>query len=780
MRTLLAKVRRDVRRRPLRNALTLLGIVLGVAGVVAISATGRSLADAQQLTYAGAQRADLATWTGELSPTTRNLIDRQPNVVATDTRNVHLTRFSSGHGWHNLRLVGVESLAEMRLDVVELTQGRAPGRGEIVVDESTRDLTPVSIGDTIAIRNAPGEPTHYLTVVGFSRSPAALGAGLLNRATAYVPRTSVTSITGRSGDNFLLVRVEDQNRASQTAQDISRLLAKRGIAVGSFDVRDPQQFVGSRELGTLLLLLQIFSYLGAALSSVLVANTLAAIMGEEVQQIGILKSVGAQRWHIIITYLLYGSILGATGTLLGLGAGVLIGSEITAYLTQLTGLQHPGVSVTPREIGLAVLVGALVTLTASLLPVIAKANERVAPLLRSPGVRNETSSNLLRRISAPVSRINVAAALGVRNALRRPTRTISTILVVTVAVAAFIATQALSRSVSGTVDELYSLYGADGWVSFSRPVDLSYASVLERDPWITHAEPWTSARGAFGSTRTDIWGMREHDTLYSYRLTDGRWFTRSNPPSAVITSNLAASLDTQVGDVRTLDVGQHRETVTIVGIVDDSSTYLGNTATGKVFMHIADVNRIRRLGQQAEIFAFTLTTNDPATVDIALEAIEERAKAYGPVTYSAYADQQASSQAIGVLTRMLSAMVIVVAVVGIAGIANTLLINISERRREFGVLRSLGAGTRHMLLVLVSEGVIIALLGLIAGTLVGYPLAHLFVRLTSAELFELTFYLSPWSIVATFAIALLAVAAVSSLPGFIASRIHPIQVLRYE
>jgi putative ABC transport system permease protein len=780
VRTLLHKVWRDLRRRPLRNSLTLLGIVLGVAGVVAISATGRSLVEAQQLTYAGAHRADLAAWTGELSPTTRNLIDRQSNVLLTDTRNVHLTRFTAGDGWYNLRLIGIDSIDALRLDTIEITQGRTPGRGEIVFDESTRDLTPVRIGDVVAIRNAPGDVTQYVTVVGFTRSPASLGAGLLNRATAYVPRATVTSMTGRSGDNFLLVRVQDPERASQTAQDISRLLSKRGVAVGAFDVRDPTEFVGSREIGTLLLLLQIFSYLGAALSSVLVANTLAAVMGEEVAQIGILKSVGAQRWQIVATYVAYGLALGMMGTLAGLAAGVVIGSRITAYLTSLTGLQHPGVSITLREIGLAIVVGAAVTLSAALFPVILKANERAAPLLRSPGVRNESSSAALRRLSGPISRLNVAAALGMRNALRRPARTLSTILVVMVAVAAFIATQALSRSVSGTVDELYALYGADGWVSFSRPVDLAFARVLERDPWIVHAEPWTSARGAFGSTRTDIWGMPEHDTLYSYRLIDGSWYTRGNPAQAVVTSNLAATLGIRVGDVRLLDVGQHRESVVVVGIVDDSSTYLGNTATGKVFMHIADVNRIRRLGQQAEIFAFTLTSSDPAIVDTALAEIEDRARAHGPITYSAYADQQASGQAIGVLTLMLNAMVVVVAVVGVAGIANTLLINISERRREFGILRSLGAGTRHVLVVLVSEGFMLALLGLVAGSLAGYPLARLMVRLTSAELFELSFHLSLESVAATFAIALVAVAAVSSLPGLVASRIHPIQVLRYE
>lgn len=780
MRTLASKVLRDLRRRPLRNVLTLFGIILGVAGVVAISSTARSIADAQRLTYSGSQQADLATFANGLSATTANLIERQPNVVAAETRSVTITRFDTGTGWENVRLVGLESFDAMQLDLVELVEGRFPQRGEVAFDESTRELAPIALGTVVAIRASPADPLVYVTVVGFTRSPATLGAGLMNRATAYVPAITVRELTGRTGDNYLLVRVEDQERASQTASDISRLLSKRGVSLSNFDVRDPNAFVGSRELGTLLLLLRVFSWLGAALSSVLVANTLVAVMGEEMTQIGIIKSVGGRRWQIVLTYLLYGAVLGAVGTLAGWLAGLAIGQELTGYLTRITGLQQPAFAIAAREIGLALLVGTLVTLTASLLPVIAGANTRVASLLRSPGVRNEAAGRGLLRVSAPLARLSVAAAVGMRNALRRPRRTISTILVVTVAVAAFVATQALSRSVSETVDELYALYGADGWVSFQRPVEVGFATVLEQDPWITQVEPWTSASGAIGSTRTDIWGMPVDDPLYSYRLVEGTWVTRSNPPSAVLTSNLANEIDARVGDWRELDIGAKRETVQIVGIVNDSSTYLGNSATGKVFMHVEDVNRLRSLGQQADIFAFKLTDSDPASVDLALAEIEERTREFGPVTYSSYSDQQSSRQAIGILTLMLNVMVVVVAAVGISGIANTLLISIAERRREFGVLRAIGAGTRHMVIVLVSEGVMLALLGLIAGTLAGYPLARLLVNVTSGELFELTFHLSPLSIAMTFVVALLTVAAVSALPGLIAARIRPIQVLRYE
>jgi len=780
MGTLLAKVRRDLTRRPLRNLLTLIGIIVGVAGVVSISSSARLIADAQRTTYTESQQADLASFATGLSPTTRDLIERQPNVTAAETRSVTFTRFDSGVGWENVRLVGVESFDDLRLDVVELVSGRFPGRGEIAFDVSTREIAPVDIGSVVGLQDGPNDDVNYLTVVGLTRSPATLGAGLLNRATAYAPTDTVWGLTGRASDNFILVRVRDQERASQTSSDISQLLAKRGASVSGFDVRDPEVFVGSRELGTLLLLLSVFSYLGAALSSVLVANTLAAVVGEETSQIGVMKSLGGRRWQIVLTYLLYASILGALGTVVGWAAGVVLGREITAYLTNLTGLQEPRLGIAPREAGLALLVGTLVTLTASVIPVMFKANERVAPLLSAPGVRSDGTNRLLRWLTHPLARMNSAMVVGARNALRRPARTISTVIVVTVAVAAFVATQSLSRSVSETVDDLYALYGADAWVSFQQGVDRGLATDLELNPWVVQAEPWTSASGSIGTTRTDIWGMPARDTLYDYRLVEGRWFTMTDVRTAVVTSNLAAELGVRVGDVRQLDVGRQRETIHVVGIVNDSSTYLGNAATGKVFMNVSDVSRLRELGQRADIFALKFTSPDSAQVDLAMASIEEQLRPLGPVTYASYADQESSRQAINVLTLMLNAMVVVVGAVGMAGIINTLLINIAERRREFGVLRAIGAGSRDTIMVLVSEGVLLALIGLIAGVIVGYPLARLLVSITSQELFELTFQLSARSVATTFVVALGAVAAASAIPGLVAARIRPIQVLRYE
>lgn len=780
MHTLLRKLLRDIRARKLRTTLTFLGVLLGVAGVVTIATTTRSMAEAQRETYDGRSQADLVSFTGELSPNASSLVERQENVSIVETRSVTSTRFTTGSGWENLWLIGLDDFGEMELDVAELREGRQPGRGEIAFDETAKSLASIEIGDTVAVQRSSANDPAYFTVVGFTRSPATLDAGIMNRATAYTSAVDVQRITGRSADNYILVRVNDRERASQTAIDISNLLNKRGVSVSGFTVRDPDEFVGSQELDTLLLLLQVFSILGAVLAGFIVANTVLAIMNEELVQIGIIKSLGGVRRQIALTYLAYSGGIGLAGALLGLLMGSVVARQLSSFLANITGLQLPGYAITVEEVGLALLIGGLITVVAALVPAIRGSQRWPAAILRPAGIHGQYRSDFLRKLTSPISRVSTPLASGLRNTVRRPARAILTIAVISVAVAAFVATQALSGSVTGTVDELYDLYGADGWIFFRAGADVTLARELNDQPEVLEAESWTSATGAIGSTRTDIWGMPSDDPLYDFRLTEGRWFERASPVEAVLTSNLAATIGASVGESVQLDIEDRRQQLLVVGIVNDSSTYLGSTTTGKVFMPLEDLNRLTGRGDRADIFALELRSSEAAYVDETLERLENDYSALAPGTLAAYSDQESARQAIDILTVMLSAMVFIVGVVGIAGIVNTLLINVTERRREFGILRSIGARNRHIVTVLVGEGVLLAAIGLIFGVCLGLPLAHILVDLTGEQLFKLTFHLSITTLAISFAIALLVVAAASAIPGLIAARVKPVQVLRYE
>jgi putative ABC transport system permease protein len=778
--TLLFKALRDFQRRPLRTFLTIIGITLGVAGLVAINHTGHNLADAQRETYAGARQPDITMFVGQISPQLVDLVSRQENVEVVDTRMVRTTRTSSGTGWFSTRLIGIEDFEAIRLSEPQIVSGRFPGRGEVVYDIGAQEALEIEIGDTVGIQRTGGEPIHYLQVSGFAQVPEALDPTVANRATAFVPAIEARRYDGRQYNNFLMLRVEDPRQASATADSVSRLLNRRSVGTGSTTIRDPDVFTGSRELETLLLLLRVFSVIGLALSGFLVINTIAAIMVEETRQIGIIKAVGGSRRSMMVSYLGFASLIGLIASMLGLGAGLIGGRLLTAYLAGLSGLFLPGFSIAWTDIALAFGVGLGVAIVSALIPTWFNTRRRIAELLQNIGVVADFQRGMVHRLTIFLARFGSIFAMGVRNLSRRPGRAVITTLVVAVAVSAFLGTEAVNRSVTQTVDSLYDLYGGEGWVSFEQPIDMGFTRRLERHPEVRNAEPWTRSRASIGSTSTTVWGMPLNTQIYTARITDGAWVRRGNPTQAVLTVNLAEQINASVDDILTLDMEGEAHLIQVAGLVDDESTFLGADAVGKVFLRIEDQHRLLGRGQRAGIFALQLESTAPDDVDRILSDIEASFAQYGPQTVPMYQDQEAAERVIGILTLMLNAMVAIVGLVGLAGIVNTLIINLTERRREFGILRSVGASREQLMRLLVTEGVALATFGYAVGLLFGYPLAWYLVDLTSRQLFGLEFHFSGVAVFGSFIVAVLASAAVALGPALIATRIRPIQVLRYE
>jgi putative ABC transport system permease protein len=72
-------------------------------------------------------------------------------------------------------------------------------------------------------------------------------------------------------------------------------------------------------------------------------------------------------------------------------------------------------------------------------------------------------------------------------------------------------------------------------------------------------------------------------------------------------------------------------------------------------------------------------------------------------------------QGIALLERTLLAVSALVVLVGLAGLAATLLAGLNERRRELAILRALGAGPGDMFLMLTAEGVLVTAAGALLG-----------------------------------------------------------------
>jgi ABC-type antimicrobial peptide transport system permease subunit len=115
--------------------------------------------------------------------------------------------------------------------------------------------------------------------------------------------------------------------------------------------------------------------------------------------------------------------------------------------------------------------------------------------------------------------------------------------------------------------------------------------------------------------------------------------------------------------------------------------------------------------------------------------------------------------------------------VGGIGIMNLMLASINERVREIGVRKAIGAWNRDIFVQFISEAIALSLIGGVAGIACGIGVVHVLQNVMAASSPPV---LSAWAIIVGFCTSV-AIGVLSGLyPAIQASRLDPIEALRYE
>jgi putative ABC transport system permease protein len=780
MRWTFLKAVNDIRRRKIRSLLTVVGIFIGVAGIVAIVATARNLEEAQRYNYANASQDDLRWWVWNNTETTEYAISQLSNVAAVQRRASYVTRFRAGPDWFDVTFYGYADYANLKVNKLAYVEGRPPGKGEVAFEQSTRDLVPgLKIGDQIIYRYGPNNTEARFTISGFVRTPSSPSAAILNFTMGYTTESDVQKMLGIPGDNEILLKVYDLASRDETRREVENIFQKRNLQYGGFAARDPDNFLGKQELDTLVLLLLAFSGVGLVISGFLVANTLSAIVTEQVGEIGTLKALGAVRRQVLEVYFITALIYGAIGSMLGVIGGFVLGKFLMAYLGTIVNFDVDRFSFQPEALYLGLVVGLGVTLLAALVPAWSGTSISVRQALASYGINSTFGQGWLERGLARLRGLPPLVALSLRNLARRKTRNLVTFGVVALSCAAFLAAQSASTSVGTTITELYDIYGADGWVQFGTLQSDNFAERLKTVEGVVTSEPWSRGRLTVKASRVDLYGVPYDTALYQKPVVEGRWFEANENNAALATTSLAAAKGLKVGDTIDVEANKVRGQLTIIGLLEDNSKYLGSTSAGKLFTSYQTVERLFRHQGRSDFFAVSFTAHDKTSVDRTMGAIETRFKDLAPSTLAAYSDKASAQQITAILQIMLYAMVAIIALIGGIGVINTLTLNVLERRREIGVLRSLGGSNARLVQIFLVEGLMLGLLGFVVGLALGYPLAAVLVGIIGQNTFPLTFVFDPGMILLTLFFALALSGAASLLPALGAARVRISATIRY-
>ncbi|MEU4420440.1 FtsX-like permease family protein [Actinoplanes sp. NPDC024001] len=653
------------------------------------------------------------------------------------------------------------------VDQLHLWRGRWPSAdGEIVLNETPQsDAFDLSIIDETRSVTAGG---RTFTVVGWAHSVSgSADAWVTPEQMAALQPTGTQMLYRFSGDV-----------SSRAAVDHRVAEVTTGLPGGALIAAQPYFVIKERaaaQPGTYLPFLGTFGVLGLLVAVIIVGNVVSGAVISGFRHIGVLKSIGFTPRQVVAVYLTMVSVPAVLAAVLGTVLGTLAAEPMLADTFRGLGFGDVGVSawvqiVTPLGVLGLVLAAALVPARRARKLSAAEAISAGSAPRRGRGLRVQ------QKLSG--TRLPRAVSLGLGLPFARPGRTALTMASLLLGVITVTFAAGLSDSII-RVTEVGERSGRDVGVRAERP---DFAPPSQR----SDTEVEQLLRGIPGAARVAVAVNREVTLLgdnepilinfsraqvaemgYEEQLLEGRWMAAAD--EVVAPSQLLNERGLKVGDRLTVEIGGARSTYTIVG-----ETVRGFPGPEGLFAPW-------RAFDDAEPFDFfyqvQLTEGtDPEAYVAAIRAADPGLLAWNNTGANEFAV---------VVTSFSTVLAVLLATVAALGVLNTVALNVQERRRDLGMLKSIGMTPRQVVTMTVTS---MAALGVVGG-LVGVPLgmaAHRWVVPLAAEASKIRlpdYVLQVWD-PATLALTaisgvLIAVAG-SLLPARRAARLTIARVLHNE
>ncbi len=378
-----------------------------------------------------------------------------------------------------------------------------------------------------------------------------------------------------------------------------------------------------------------------------------------------------------------------------------------------------------------------------------------------------------------------------RSLTQRKMRTGLTIFGIALGIFAVIVMGGMSEHMNLVVDKSLKLLAKDiqiepdGTLGGIGMLDESKIRQVKRVPGVSDAygvlvtmlDPESGGGGLTGGDM--IFGILPEKQMKDAKLTSGRYLVPGDGYKAVIGSSIARKFNLKVGDElemkskrmqRTSSITNTRN-VSVVGILE----YTGSFFDGSVQIPLDNAQKFYKMENTVSlIYAEPAPGVDPSELARRIDLSVEKVKSTSPEELRK--EMEGNLMIFSLIT--ISAAVLA-AIIGGLSVMNTMLMSVSERTKEFGLLKALGAERKTILFMTMGEAALMGVIGGITGIAAGGVLTHFLNRSFEAQGSAL-FAITPRLVMIGLLFAISLGIICGTYPAYRATKMSPMEALRYE
>jgi putative ABC transport system permease protein len=834
---------RSLVAEPVRTALTVLAIALGVAVVLAIDLAGSAAA--------GSFHSSLETLVGDNDLEVIASGGIPEEVIGKLAALTYLVHMSPRIDDYAVIMRTKETVPLLGLDLVAEADHDSDGFAGFSMSEPRDALKYLSASDSIWAGSSLGlkQGEHVQLLIN-------------DRVDTFAVRGVYPDSRGKA--SAIVMDIGAAQRAAGKLGRVDRILLKLPASVALEDAEKRLNTVipsgtevrrigaatdeNRRMLAAFRWNLRLLSYIALIVGAFLIYNTISISVVRRRAEIGIVRALGATRASVLAAFVGEAACFGIIGALIGLplgrlmasGAVKLMGTTVEAlYVTS----KPAPIALSISSIILALLMGIGVAVASayapareasSVPPAEAMARGRREYTARVHKARDLWIASLLAAAAAAASRAPAVAGkpvfgylaallLVIASALSIPAvsdlllRMLGAAIKVLLGVEALLASRSLCASLLrtsvlvGALSTAIAMMTAVGimvgsfretvvaWMGDQLPADLYVRAAgtpaADRHPTLAVEVrdeiarlPGVAMVDAMREYEISVEGMPatlggiELNVLRAYHSTDflsGR-STKDvlselhDSDTVIISEPFANKHHLRTGQRVTLSLGEARPSFRIVDVYYDYSS-----ERGYVLMDRNTLLRYLPDPKPSSLAVYVAPNSSPESIRREIE------QAAGDHRILVFSDRDLRGEALQIfdrtfaITYALEGVAVVVAVMGVAG---ALLALIIDRRREYGVLRFLGAAAPQIRRWILIESGLVGFLSTVAGVALGFALSLILIFVINKQSFGWTirFHLPVAVLVGALTVVYAATVLAGIYPAEVAVRLNPIEVTHEE
>jgi putative ABC transport system permease protein len=332
--------------------------------------------------------------------------------------------------------------------------------------------------------------------------------------------------------------------------------------------------------------------------------------------------------------------------------------------------------------------------------------------------------------------------ISLRNTFRRKGRLVLTLFTLTMGGAIFIAVFNVQFSLNQYIEQIGNYFIADVTLDFDTPYRLKKVELDGlRVPGVQAIEGWAYASAeVFYEDQTaagnvTILAPPVDSKLVEPILISGRWLQPGDEKAiAVSESILDLFPDLKPGDSLHLKINGKEADWNVVGLFQFVNQE-GTIAYGTYEY----ISRLTHMANRSFSYRVVTVDHSPEFQQAMSEELDSYFRNLGYHLREARTGMstlKTASESLNILVIFLLIMAVLTALVGSMGLAGSMSMNVLERTREIGIMRSIGAGNRAITTMVIVEGMIIGSMSWLFGVVVSFPITYMLSGIISQTIFN--------------------------------------------